>query len=907
MEECKNKEILKRIKNAESSQFTISNQGGEHPFFSLFKVKSDSFLTYSVEIHSLLPTGYNFCTCMDYKYNNLGTCKHIKNVLLHLKKDSTQAFEWTIKKQPELINSLYVQWIDGQPKVKLNLDKTIKKTPIIDELFKDCILKDNSSTFTNEWNKFLAFAVKNKIQINYSFEITLKNWISEKILRDSVKARLDSGVNLNLLKKPIKKYQLESAKHLLANSISIISEEPGTGKRISALAAASIIKKVDKSAKITIVTNRYYFSHWKRLIKIFDPHSIKIYGENVTRKESNPCMNSTFALSSYETLQRDTQLIQEVEPTILIFDELQQINKWNGKNGKLIKSLKAPFTFILSSINPVQKPQFLINLAQYVNQNKFGPFWKYIDSSTEKGKYGEIQKFENLEKIEEIIKPVSLSRSLDDLGNSIPNKSRIRVILYQSCKQHKVMNNILTKLVALAGTRYNWTHKEVKDLREQVRQIRLGLGESSFLVGADSETPKQKFLKTLLDDFKILKKKILIATHWPQLIESITKVIESAGFKTKIIENEKDSDDWANEEFDCVGILLDKNLGFKVKNARVFINYDLPWDKQLLKQRRETPVLIKEENLIEYNFVVSGSIEERGLVVLDTLPNLIGEWFDEGVTSDDLDEPKKMRNLIRKLAGRREDRITSSQLIKVDKEFVRDRKVVSRSRSVQDISRPSLFRSKKERPISSITISPKSSSKNIELWNPVFDLPEFENENFLMDIKFSEAEEAFITVVNPKTGKFYGFSPEYIEILKTHIVKTNCIIGFSNFSIFSTRMEQIFPSIIDKLNIIDINKYAIESTEDSKILFKDILESTLGRKVPYDTNEINRLHNNKRYNDLIELGQSDIKMIWEFLAYILKEERFFCRINNEKEFFKIQIKEYLPEKLLALLTTRTTL
>ena len=74
-----------------------------------------------------------------------------------------------------------------------------------------------------------------------------------------------------------------------------------------------------------------------------------------------------------------------------------------------------------------------------------------------------------------------------------------------------------------------------------------------------------------------------------------------------------------------------------------------------------------------------------------------------------------------------------------------------------------------------------------------------------------------------------------------------------------------------------------------------------------DLNEIYRLHNNKRYNDLFELGQSDIKMMWEFLAYILKEKKFFCRINNEKDFFKILIKQYLPENLFILLNTRTTL
>src|SRR4051794_12359550 len=77
-------EINKRRQRAREESFVIRNLAPAHPVFSNFQVKSGkSGLTYSVEIREVSNRQFA-CDCVDFRINNLGTCKHVESVLLHL-------------------------------------------------------------------------------------------------------------------------------------------------------------------------------------------------------------------------------------------------------------------------------------------------------------------------------------------------------------------------------------------------------------------------------------------------------------------------------------------------------------------------------------------------------------------------------------------------------------------------------------------------------------------------------------------------------------------------------------------------------------------------------------------------------------------------------------------------------
>ncbi|MCI0362740.1 MAG: SWIM zinc finger domain-containing protein, partial [Phycisphaerales bacterium] len=76
-------EIERRRLRARSEHFAISNLDAKHPIFSNFRIRSGSGLTYSVELRSVRERQFA-CSCVDFRINGLGTCKHVEAVLLHL-------------------------------------------------------------------------------------------------------------------------------------------------------------------------------------------------------------------------------------------------------------------------------------------------------------------------------------------------------------------------------------------------------------------------------------------------------------------------------------------------------------------------------------------------------------------------------------------------------------------------------------------------------------------------------------------------------------------------------------------------------------------------------------------------------------------------------------------------------
>lgn len=76
-------EINRRRWRAQTEKFGIANADPRHPIFSNFRVVSASGLTYTVEVRDLRERQFH-CTCVDFRINGLGTCKHVEAVLLHL-------------------------------------------------------------------------------------------------------------------------------------------------------------------------------------------------------------------------------------------------------------------------------------------------------------------------------------------------------------------------------------------------------------------------------------------------------------------------------------------------------------------------------------------------------------------------------------------------------------------------------------------------------------------------------------------------------------------------------------------------------------------------------------------------------------------------------------------------------
>src|ERR671911_2174272 len=96
-------EINKRRLRARVEPLRVTEMGGDHPIFANFRVSSGSGMSYAVEIRSLRERLF-FCTCVDFRINGFGSCKHVEATLHYLEARHGRRFDEARVRESPLID-----------------------------------------------------------------------------------------------------------------------------------------------------------------------------------------------------------------------------------------------------------------------------------------------------------------------------------------------------------------------------------------------------------------------------------------------------------------------------------------------------------------------------------------------------------------------------------------------------------------------------------------------------------------------------------------------------------------------------------------------------------------------------------------------------------------------------------
>ncbi len=111
-------QIILRRQIAEDENFTIQKLS-DGLVFGDYKVDSSKTSnTYKVALRSA-DNSLNFCSCPDFKTNQLGTCKHIEAILLKVKSKPSLRKQLAVPYTPPY-SSVYLDY-RGERKVKLRI------------------------------------------------------------------------------------------------------------------------------------------------------------------------------------------------------------------------------------------------------------------------------------------------------------------------------------------------------------------------------------------------------------------------------------------------------------------------------------------------------------------------------------------------------------------------------------------------------------------------------------------------------------------------------------------------------------------------------------------------------------------------------------------------------------------
>ena len=618
-------EINRRRLRAQTEPLQIRPLDGRHAIFSTFRVCSGSGGIYSVEIRSLSRQSFA-CTCVDFRTNGLGTCKHIEATLLHLEARHRRNFREAQKREPPFLdivpdpasdtlriengaNGLPRQW-----RGFFTADGRLKMEPeeALDALRKARIPNLRISQEVAPWLQARRQIQERRALLHeYEQKVQSGEWPTQETLV------------------PLYPYQREGMLHLAFKERGLLADEMGLGKTIQAAAACALLYRLGKTSRVLVVTPASVKTEWEEQIQRYTdlPYQL-VFGPRKSRLAlySSPVF---FTIVNYEQVIRDALEINlRLKPDVVILDEAQRIKNWATKTAQAVKRLHSRYAFVLTGTPIENRIDDLYSLMDFLNPAVLGPLFRSNREFYELDERGRPTGYRNLDQLHARVKPFMLRRRKADVEAELPERTERSFFVPLSPEQKNRYADHEAQVARLANIarRRPLTQQESEKLQREMAMMRMVCDTNYILDPKERACPKLGELEKILEECRDNPEvKVLVFSEWERMLELVQGVCDGAGLgyalhtgsvpqrrrRAEILHFKNDSQ--------CrVFLSTDSgSTGLNLQNASVVINCDLPWNPARLEQRIARAWRKHQTRPVTVIHLVSeGTIEHR---MLDTL------------------------------------------------------------------------------------------------------------------------------------------------------------------------------------------------------------------------------------------------------------------------------------------------
>ena len=642
-----------RRQMAEKENFTIKNLGSQ-PVYSDFSVYSPiSKNTYKVALRSR-DNSLNFCSCPDFKTNQLGTCKHIESVRIHLGR--RRGIKQLLDKVPELpYSSLYVSYL-GDRKLKLRIGIDNKKKF---EKWAGNYFDRKYTLLPDAWSRFDQL-LKEASGIDPSFRCyeDALQMVLEGRDKDRLRTLVDrQGKELlkDLVNVSLFPYQQEGVLFAARSGRSILADDMGLGKTLQAIAWATLMQRQWKTQKTVIICPTSLKYQWKAEIQKFTGASTTVIeGNYLTRMSLYEKDENYFKIISYHMAGNDWDLINKMQPDIVILDEAQRIKNWKAKISQNIKRIRSPYALVLTGTPLENNIGELYSLVQYIDPFQLGSLHHFLTKhEVRDGHTGKVTGYKGLNEIGRQLSGLMLRRTKKEVLKQLPgrmDKNLFVPLTPVQAEMHEEFREIVAKLV------HKW--RRFGFLNEQDRQRLLNnlnmmrmVCDSTYII--DQQTNHQTKLDELfniLDELLEMEdEKVVIFSQWERMTRLIAEGLRKRKVKFEYLHGgipgknrEQLFTNFNNDPACRVFLSTDAGgVGLNLQAASNLINIDIPWNPAVLEQRIGRIHRMGQKKTISVtNLVAQGTIEQRLLTVLQFKTAIAAGILDNGEDSIFLGEDR---------------------------------------------------------------------------------------------------------------------------------------------------------------------------------------------------------------------------------------------------------------------------
>ena len=601
-----------------------------HPFGD-YRVTSSSGRSYVVEMRSLSER-INSCECHDYRANRLGSCKHVEGVLHRLRND--RALRVRAGATSRRIEIYLDERAGRAVRITTPAEPAAAEPTLVEEVQRLCgNLRRGSQRALRTLHR-LANLHPDQLRVSR----LLEGWTAARraVRRrqreyDRFRANLtaDGGAR-DLLKQPLLPYQVDGVLHLAFRERALLADDMGLGKTVQAIAACALLRKLRGIERVLVVSPASLKAEWEEQIARFSALPARVVAGNRLVRRAAYRNRTFFTLCNYEQILIDgDDLLDLLQPEVVILDEAQRIKNWQTKTANAVKRLHSRYAFVLTGTPLENRIDEIYSIIQFLDPELLGPLFRFNREFYQLDAKGRPTGYRNLEELADRIAPVMLRRRRDEVESQLPSRMTKTFFVPMTDTQLAVYEDYeyWARRLAYIAQRRPLTKEEYERLQLFLACMRMVCDTPTILDGERHECPKLDEIERLLPDLlSDPHRKILIFSEWVRMLALVRECAVTAGVEfawhTGSVPPLRRRAEIRRfrEDPECRLFLSSESggVGLNLQAADTVINLDQPWNPARLEQRiarawrkhQTRPVTV-------INLVSEKTIEHRMLGLLD--------------------------------------------------------------------------------------------------------------------------------------------------------------------------------------------------------------------------------------------------------------------------------------------------
>lgn len=627
---------LLRKQAAQEANFQISSVDEENAPGEYHVTNPLKHETYKV-VYRGAKSPWNYCSCMDFKTSQLGTCKHLEAVKMWVGRKGHY-----VHRDIPPYTSVYIDYSEGRKvKIRIGNDHKNEFEKLAKEYFTDGELNANG---TIHFEQFLASA--KKIDDTFRCYNDALEYVLEKREQHERAQWVDSlkdDVLSQSLHTRLYDYQKEGIRFAAKAGRAIIADEMGLGKTVQAIGTAQLLKSKGLVESVLIICPTSLKYQWKREIERFTGEKVRVIEGIQLKRRDQYFEDEPYKIVSYNAVTNDIKSWGHLRTDMLIIDEVQRLKNWDTQIARAARKIDSHYAVILSGTPLENKLEELYSVIELVDQFLLGPYYLFRDRYIVKDDKGATIGYRNLNELGDRLKSVLIRRRKRDVRLQLPKRQDKNLMMPMTKEQMAVHDEAkwsVCRLIQKWDRMHFLSETDRRRLMMYLQQMRC-VCDSTYILDQKTryDTKVDETVNIIRNVIEGGDEKVVVFSQWERMTRIIAQELEKHDIRFEYLHGSvpsKARKDLVNNFTDLpesrVFLSTDAgSTGLNLQAASVIINVDLPWNPAVLEQRVARIYRIGQERNIEViNLVAANTFEESMLSKLKFKTSMFEGVLDGG-------------------------------------------------------------------------------------------------------------------------------------------------------------------------------------------------------------------------------------------------------------------------------------